>query len=72
MKGFHMALTSVAQLVGYPPAKQKVIGSLPGQGMSLDCGFSSQSGCVLKTTDRCISFTSMFLSLSFFLPPPAS
>ena len=33
------ALTSVAQLVGHHPEKQKVTGLIPGQGTCLDCGF---------------------------------
>ena len=32
-------LTSVAQVVGCPRAKQKVTGSIPGQGTCLSCGF---------------------------------
>ena len=34
------ALTGVAQLAGHHPAKQKVAGSIPSQGMNLGCGFS--------------------------------
>ena len=36
----HEPLTSVAQLVGHHPAKQKVSGSIAGQGTCLGCRFS--------------------------------
>ena len=32
-------MTSVAQLVGHPSARQSVTGSIPGQGACLGCGF---------------------------------
>ena len=40
------ALTSVAQLVEYHPAKGKVAGSIPGQGTCLGCGLVPQMGYV--------------------------
>ena len=39
-----LALTSVTQLVGHCLAKQKVTGSIPGQGTHLGCGFGLQVG----------------------------
>ena len=39
------ALTGVAQLVGLPSAKQKVTGSIPGQGTRLGCRFGLLEGC---------------------------
>ena len=39
-----IALTGVAQLVGYHPAKQRVTGSIPGQIHNLCCGFSPSQG----------------------------
>ena len=44
-------LTAMAQLVGCRPAKQKVAGSVPGQGTCLGCGFSPQLGCILEAAD---------------------
>ena len=38
------ALTSVAQLVVCRPAKQKVSGLIPNQGICLGCGFGSWPG----------------------------
>ena len=49
------ALTSVAHLVGHHPAKQKVSGAMPSQGMCLGCGFGPWSGHVQKTTNGCFS-----------------
>ena len=64
-----MALTGVAQLVGHRPAKQKVTGSVPGQGTCLGYGFCLLSGSVREASKQasnpCFSFTSMFL---FLLP----
>ena len=53
------ALSGVAQLVGHCPTKQKVMGSIPGQG------------CVCEATNRYVSLTLMFLPLSP-LPFPLS
>ena len=38
------ALATVDQLVGHYHANQKVVGSIPGQGTSLGCRFSTQLG----------------------------
>ena len=46
-----MALTSVAQLVGRRPAKQKVTGSSPLQGTRLEHRFGPCSEHVLEATD---------------------
>ena len=46
IKTYFLALTSVAQWVEHCPTKQKVTGSIPGQGTRLGCGFSPQSGCL--------------------------
>ena len=48
----------------------KGLGSIPGQGTCLSCGFGHQSGCVQQATDQCFSHN--LLSLSFFLPSPLS
>ena len=50
--------------------KVKGLGSIPGQGTCLSCGFGHQSGCVQQATDQCFSHN--LLSLSFFLPSPLS
>ena len=47
------ALTSVAQLVGYCPAKWNVTSSVPGQDKCLDCGFGSWLGFI--QTNQCFS-----------------
>ena len=39
----YFALTGVAQLVGHHPAKQKVAGLSPSQGIRLGCEFGSWS-----------------------------
>ena len=46
-----VALTGMAQLVEHHPAKQKVTGSIPGQGTHLGCGLGPQSGCVPEATN---------------------
>ena len=72
------ALASVAQWVGCHPANWKVMGSIPGQGTCLCCGFgpwsrfSPQLGHMQGATDWCFSLTLMFLSLIFSLPSPLS
>ena len=38
------SLASVAQLVGALSCNQKVVGSIPGQGTYLGCGFNPQPG----------------------------
>ena len=40
---------------------QKVVGSIPGQGTCLGCGFEIPLECVLEATNQC-----------FFLSPPSS
>ena len=49
---------------------KKVVGSIPGQGTYLGCGFYPHSGHVWETTNLCFSLTSMFLSLSLSLLSP--
>ena len=39
------------QLVGHCPEKQKVIGSIPGQGTCLDYGFGPKPGLMGEATD---------------------
>ena len=39
-----LALTRVAHLVGCRPAKQKVSGPIPGQGICLGCKFHHPGG----------------------------
>ena len=50
-KMISLALISVAQLIGHHLTKQKVAGSIPGQGTCLGCEFSPQSGCIQEATD---------------------
>ena len=50
------------------PAKWKVTGLIPCQGTCLGGRFSSCSGAHGRGSQPCLSLTSMFLSLSFFLP----
>ena len=64
------ALTSVAQLVGYHPSKQKVVGLIPGQGTRLGCGFLPRRDAY--ETDPHFSLTPMFLCVCFSLPSPLS
>ena len=59
-----IGLTGVAQLVGCPPAEQKVAVWIPGQGTGLRCGFGPQSGCIREAADRCFH-----VSFPFLLPP---
>ena len=40
-----------------------VAGSIPGQGTTLQCGFSPQLGCIRKAADQCFSLTLMFFSI---------
>ena len=44
-------LIDVAQLVGCRPAKPKVIGSVPGQGICLGCGQGSWLRRIQDTTN---------------------
>ena len=37
------------------PLHKKVVGSIPGQGTDLGCGFNSQSGPMWEATNRCFS-----------------
>ena len=43
---FSLALASVAQWVGVLSCRQKVMGSIPSQGMYPDCGFDPWLGSV--------------------------
>ena len=54
------------------PIDQKVMGSIPSQGIYLDCMFNLQSGSVQEETDWCFSLTLTFLFLSLSLPLPLS
>ena len=45
------------------PTHQKVGSWIPSQGTHLACRFSPQYGQVWEATNRCFSFTSVFLSL---------
>ena len=56
------ALARVARLVEHCPVHQKVMSSIPGQGIHLGCRFSPQSGCVEEATNWCFSLTSVFFS----------
>ena len=66
-QGGSLTLTSVAQLVGHCPTKQKVTWSIPGQGTRLGCGLSPQLGSAppinVSLSHRCFS------PLSASLPP---
>ena len=64
IKFTHLALTSVARLVGRRPAKRKVICLIPGQGTCPGCRFSPPSGCIQEATNQCFS---PFLSPSLLL-----
>ena len=64
-------LTSVAHLTGLSPARQKVTGSTPDQGMRAWGAVWFPDG-VRKAIDQCFPLVSMFLSLSFSLIPPLS
>ena len=66
------ALAGVAQLIEASSCNWKVVGWIPGQGTSLDCGFSPRSGHVQEATNRCFSLISMFFSFSLSLPSPLS
>ena len=55
------ALSSVTQWIERQPANQKVTGSIPSDGVA---GQVPSKGRARGT------HTAMFLSLSFFLPPP--
>ena len=60
MKNAKTALAGVAQCSERQPANQRVVGSIPNQGMCLSCRPSARGK------------RSMFLSLSFCLPSPLS
>ena len=66
-----IALTGMVEMVGHRSAKQKVAGSIPGQGPCLGCGFGPRLGHIQEATDQYLSLTSMFLSPSFSLPSPS-
>ena len=61
------ALAGVAQWIECRPANQKVAGLIPCQGTCLGCGPGPQLRLCEKQP-RCISHTSMFLSLSPSFP----
>ena len=46
-----VTLAGVAQLVGVPSYKLRVLGSIPGQGTYLGCGLSPQLGHVQEVTN---------------------
>ena len=60
----HLTLTGMAQLIGCHTAKQKVAGSIPSQGICLDCGLGPQLGACkwqwndVSHTDFSFSFLS--------------
>ena len=61
-----IALTGVVQLVGQHPADRGVLGSIPGQGTCLGCGFGPQLGSVRHSQ---LMFPSrIHVSLPFSLP----
>ena len=47
----------------HSPIHQKVVGSIPGQGTYLGCGFHPHSGHIQEATNQCF-FLPLFLSLS--------
>ena len=63
------APTGEAQWVGHRPTKQRVASSIPSWDIRLVCGLDPRIGCVQEATPQCCSLTSVFLSLSFSLPP---
>ena len=66
-------MTSVAQLVGHHPEKQKVTSSIPDQGTCLGCGPGPWLGvCERQLIDVSFYHTWMFLFLCFFLPSSLS
>ena len=56
----------VSQWTERQPADQKVAGSIPSQG--LGCGPGPRLGGMQEATDRCVSGTLMFPSLSPSFP----
>ena len=74
LKRRSITLTSMAQLVGHRPIKQKVTHLMPGQGTCLGFRFGPQTWHVPEATDGCFSLTLtlMFLFLCFSLPSPLS
>ena len=44
IKKIHLALTGVAHVVVHHPMKWKAVGSIPGQGTCIGCGFRPRSG----------------------------
>ena len=72
LKNICRALTGVAQLAGHWPTKQKVVSSIPGQGMrapGLQAG--GQLGHLKEATNQCFSHIDISPSLSSF-PTPLS
>ena len=56
----------MSQFVGHCPAKQKVSGSIPGQGASLGCGLGS---CWHACERQLVSVSHIDVFLPLFLPP---
>ena len=61
----NFSLASVARWIEHWPVNQKVAGSIPSQSTYLGCGQAPSWG-VQEETNCCVSYTSMFLSLSPF------
>ena len=57
------ALAGWLRWLEHLPMHQKVAGLIPRQGMYLGCGFDPWSKRIQEATNRCLSLTSMFLSL---------
>ena len=57
-------LVWLSGLVCSHPANQKIVGSIPSQGMYLGCRFGFQSEHMQEATSQCFSLSLMFLSLS--------
>ena len=62
------ALANVAQLVGHHPIKQKVAGSIPGQGKSLGGRPGPRLGTCARS-NRLMFLSHVDISLTLFLPP---
>ena len=59
----------MVQLVGHQPIGQKVMGSIPGEGTCLGCGFSPSWGMYERQPIN-FSFSCLCFSLSFSLSTP--
>ena len=53
----HIALAGWLRRLEHCLIQQKVVGSIPGQGTCLGCGFDLGSGCVREATNRCFCFS---------------